>query len=86
MVLILPEARGYSHCPAGSTTAGLQASIRSVLENDFGDDLSRLSVRILGSYVIIEGLVESDVSMDEIVAVAEAIAGRGNVRLSVFRH
>lgn len=86
MVLILPEARGHAHAPAGLTTAGLQASIRALLENDLGGDHSRLHVRILGSYVIIEGLIENEDSIGEIVALAEGVAGAGNVRLRVFRH
>jgi hypothetical protein len=86
MVLIMPEMRSHAHSPSGLTTAGLQASIRSVLESGDQGDLSRLHVRILGSYVIIEGLVESEESIPEIVALAEGVAGAGNVRLRVFSH
>jgi hypothetical protein len=86
MVLILPEARGHAHCPAGATTAGLQSSIEHMLANDCEGDMSRVHVRILGSYVIIEGLIEDEESIPEIVAIAEGVAGRGNVRLRLFRH
>lgn len=86
MVLIMPEMRSHARSRAGLTTAGLQASIRNILESGEQGDLSRLHVRILGSYVIIEGLVESEDSIPEIVALAEGVAGAGNVRLRVFCH
>ena len=86
MVLILPEARGQTYCPNGATTAGLQASIEHSLANGIDGDMSRVHVRVLGSYVIIEGLIENEDSIPDIIGIAENVAGVGNVRLRVFRH
>lgn len=86
MVLILPEADRRSHRPSGLTTAGLQASIVALLSDEADGHPSRLHVRVLGSYVIIEGLIDDEERVPEIVALAEEVAGVGNVRVCVFRH
>ncbi|MBB4067193.1 hypothetical protein [Gellertiella hungarica] len=85
MVLILPEAQPEAYCPDGATASGLLASIRTALAAECEEDVSRVSIRILGSYVIIEGLVPDDDSVTRIRTIAEDIAGAGYVRLRLFR-
>ena len=85
MVLILPVSQPDRYCPPASTTAGLLASIRNALSAGCDEDMSRINVRILGSYVIIEGLVSSEDCVDTIREIAEDIAGKDYVSLRLFR-
>lgn len=84
MVLILPEAASGKHSPAGSTTAGLRASIEHALAMGCNEDMSRVTVRILGSFVVIEGLISQEDCLDQIMEIAEDIAGKGMVSVRLF--
>ncbi len=85
MVLILPEAHSNPYCPRGAASSGFLASIRAALQTSCGADADGVSIRILGSYVILEGLVPSDECVARLREVAEDIAGTGYVRLRLFR-
>lgn len=85
MVLILPEAASRRYCPEGATTAGLVSSIQHALASGCDADLSRVTVRTLGSIVVIEGLIENEDCIDRIVEIAEDIAGNGHVSIRLFR-
>lgn len=85
MVLILPEAPSRRYCAEGATTAGLVSSIHHALSSGCDADLSRVTVRSLGSIVVIEGLIQSEDCIDRIMEIAEEIAGPGHVSLRLFR-
>lgn len=85
MVLILPEAHTEFYSPAGATTSGLLASIRAALAMECSPEADSVSVRVLGTFVVLEGLVPDDDCIARIHAVAEDIAGTGKVRLCLFR-
>nr|WP_316654690.1 hypothetical protein [uncultured Gellertiella sp.] len=85
MVLILPEAHSHSHSADGSTTAGLLSSIQAALAMGCDADMSRVTLRILGSYVIIEGLIPDYNCVQTIADIAEDIAGKGRVSIRLFQ-
>lgn len=84
MVLILPEAHGRGYCPDGAALAGLQASLQHAILSGCDEDLAHINIRLLGPYVIIEGLVNEHRNIERIRDIAEAIAGKGRVRLGLF--
>lgn len=86
MVLILPEAKRGTYRPEGLATTWLQASIDALFADEADGHSSRLHIRVLGSYLIIEGLIANEERIPEIVALAEEVAGEGNVRLRIFGH
>ncbi len=48
-------------------------------------DMSRVTLRILGSYVIIEGLIPDYNCVQTIADIAEDIAGKGRVSIRLFQ-
>lgn len=85
MVLIMPEILPDQYGPKGASAEGLVASVRAALQAECAESVEGVSVRMLGSYVIIEGLVPDDDGISRIRAIAEDIAGSGRVRVCLFR-
>lgn len=85
MVLILPEMQSDTNGPQGAASSGLLASIETALRSECGGDAELVTVRVLGSYLILEGLVPSEECIGRIQMIAEDIAGPGTVHLRLFR-
>lgn len=84
MVLILPEVQGRGYCPQGAATAGLHASLQHAILSGCDENLAHINIRVLGPYVVIEGFVNDHSNIRRIRDIAEAIAGKGRVRLGLF--
>lgn len=85
MVLILPEALPDRYCPKGAAADGLVASVRAALHAECPDAAEGVTVRMAGSFIIVEGVVPDDGCIDRIRQIAEDIAGSANVSLCLFR-
>lgn len=84
MVLILPEALPDRYCPKGAASHGLVASVRAALNAECPEAAEGVTVRMAGSFVVVEGLVPDDGCIDRIRHIAQDIAGTANVSLCLF--
>ena len=85
MVLILPEVQSEPFGPKGAAAAGLVAAIRAAVLAECGEEAEAVTVRLLGTYIILEGLVPNEDAVWRIRAIAEEIAGAGSVQARLFR-
>lgn len=85
MVLILPETQPDPYGSQGAAASGLLASIETALRCECGEEAAHVTVRFLGGYVILEGLVPNEECLSRIRAIVEDIAGPGSVHLRLFR-
>lgn len=85
MVLILPETQPDPYGPQGAASSGLLASIETALRSECGEEAEHVTIRVLGGYIILEGLVPNEECLTRIRSIAEDIAGPGTVHVRLFR-
>ncbi len=77
MILILPEFGCRSG--EGAEFAGLIASIKCALASEARFETRKLTFRVLGNCLVIEGAVDVTGAADHVRRLAEDVAGAGRV-------
>lgn len=85
MVLPFEPWNAREGCAEGHGNSATKASVESALHAAHDLNVDQVTVTIVGSYVVLEGIVQREGDDDRAVEIAEEVVGKGHVKSRLLR-